>query len=158
MKYIAVKNIDDFLHYIRIKNNSLPSKMWSDDQLTVESFNKIYHQYEAFLVEEQGEIIGGYLLLDTDYSYWSEKENLDKAYYIHKLFILDRYNGQGYSNKIITHIKNYAKEKKKDYLRLDCRRHTQKLNDLYESLGFQFKREFNSEFSGSMNLREYKIQ
>ena len=157
MEIRKVKDIEEFLYYIRIKNNSMEEKMWSETQLTQESFDTLYHHYDAYLVTIDQQIIGGYLLLENDYSYWNEKDNQDHAYYIHKLFILAPYNKKGYSRQIIDHIKNIAQTQNKDYLRLDCRYQNIKLNQLYDKLGFKIVRKFNSPVSGKMNLREYQL-
>ncbi len=158
MKIDKQTSAEQFLYYIRIKNNSLPTQMWTDDSLTLEGLKEVYNTYETYLVYEEEAVIGGFLLLETDYSYWSEEENKDNAYYVHKLFVLPEFNGRGYAGKIMNEIKDIAKQQGKDYLRLDCRRHNVKLNQLYEGLEFKFKREYDSNFSGEMNLREYKVK
>lgn len=157
MEIVKLETPDLFLKYIRIKNDSLENKMWSDHALTIEGFEEIYSTYQTFLVYDQKKIIGGYLLLEQDFSYWSDEENKENAFYIHKLFVLPQFNGRGYSRKIVEEIKQYAKIMHKDYVRLDCRRFNEKLNTLYEMMEFKFKREFDSSFSGPMNLREYKV-
>ena len=151
-------NLDLFLKSIKIKNNSMNPKMWSDGSLTKKVFDQTYQNYQIFLAYEKQEIIGGFLLLEHDFSYWNKLDNLDACFYIHKLFILPEFNGQGYTTKIMDWIKAYAKENQKIYLRLDCRKPNQKLNLLYEKEGFHIKRSMTSPLSGLMNLRECKIK
>ena len=158
MEIVKLASPESFLAHIKIKNDSLLQKMWSDESLTVQGLEEVYDTYETYLVYEDEDVIGGFLLLEKDYSYWTPEENQDNAYYVHKLFVLPQFNGRGYAGKIMERIKEYAKQEHKDYLRLDCRRHNEKLNHLYESLDFQFKREFDSNFSGEMNLREYQVK
>ena len=122
MEIVKLASPESFLNYIKIKNDSLPQKMWSDESLTIQGLKEVYDTYETYLVYEDEHVIGGFLLLEKDYSYWTPEENQDNAYYIHKLFVLPQFNGRGYAGKIMVKIKEYAKLEHKDYLRLDCRR------------------------------------
>ena len=156
---VQVQNdLNLFLKAIRIKNNSMNPKMWDESSLTKSAFDQVYDLYLPFLVYEDQKIMGGFLLLEQDFSYWNSIDNQDSCFYIHKLFILPEFNGQGYTTKIMNWIKIYAKQHCKTYLRLDCRQNNPKLNSLYEKEAFLIKRSMISPLSGPMNLREYKIK
>lgn len=155
MKILKTNDIQEFIKYIVIKNNSI--KMWEPSSLTKEKFDIIYSKYTPYLIYNDSDVIGGFLLLDQDYSYWNDEDNLDKANYLHKFFILPQYNGQGLSNKILSLIKEISVSNGKDYLRLDCRQSIPKIRSIYENAGFIMIREFNSEYSGAMYLMEYNL-
>lgn len=161
MEIKEINDVEVFLKYLRIKNDDLFKskgiKMWSDDSLSVTGLNEVYNTYQMFLAIKNNDVIGCFILLEKDYSYWNNQENLDSAYYIHKLVVLPKYNGNGYAKEIIASIKEYALKRNKKYLRLDCRLHNNALNNLYESVGFKIKRPMISKFSGEMNLREFKL-
>ena len=158
MRIEEIKDINRFLYYLNLKNNSMESPMWKKEEITVEYFSKIYSTYKIYLVKEEEKVIGGFLLLDHDYTYWSNEENEKSCYYIHKLFILKEYNKKGYSPQIIQAIIKEGKKHNKKAIRLDSRSHLISLNHFYENLGFRVVRVMISPYSGKMNLRELNIE
>lgn len=154
MDLFETRDFDLFISYVKRKNDSMYPKMWDDSLLTKDAFDKMYGNYRMFLAMVDGRTIGGFVLLDHDYSYWNEKDNEDEAYYIHKIFVLKEYNGLKYGHEMIYEVANIAVANKKDYIRLDCRKHLTSLNNYYEEIGFGVVREMESPISGTMNLRQ----
>ncbi len=157
MEINKTDDISLFISYISQKNESMPTPMWKPEQLTIEHFNELYGNYQAYLITEGNTVIGGFLLLEHDYTCWNDIENLDQAFYIHKIFVLKEYNGKGYGHKAIQEIISIGKSLNKKYIRLDCRLHNESLNRYYEQEGLQIVRTTYSPYSGEMNLRQITI-
>lgn len=98
------------------------------------------------LTKNGGEAYMGYLKdipvttvigFDEDFDVWPDKVGVDKAYYLHKITVRPGYGGRGFAHLTLAHMKEVAKEKGKDYLRLDCRYNRDKLKQLYTSFGLE---------------------
>jgi GNAT superfamily N-acetyltransferase len=100
----------------------------------------MYPDNEPYLVYLGEQIIGGFVLLEHDRFLWSEEENNQRAFYIHKLVIKREFAGKGYAGKSIALIKDLALKEGVSYLRLDCYADRAYLMKLYEDCGFYKKR------------------
>lgn len=109
-------------------------KQW-DVNIYPKLFNKKYFlkqmETDKLFVLKKDKIAGVVLLKDKD-GYWPDLEN---AYYVHHLATSPDYKGLGI--ELLNFALEQAKKDNKDYLRLDCLRDNQKLNQYYESLGFK---------------------
>lgn len=119
---------------------SIGQLMWSIENLDPVNFEKMYPNYKPYLIYENDNIIGGFVLLEHDDFLWSEEDN-EKALYIHKLVIKSEFAGKGYAEKVIVLIKELARQAKVQYLRLDCYGDRVYLRKLYEQCEFYKKRE-----------------
>ena len=105
-----------------------PSKndhKWIDELIKNESF---------YLIEKDDTIIGVFSLSENDNKYWGSSN--DKAKYLHSLAVLPKYKNQKIGKNVINLIKADLKDKKYNYLRLDCISSNQKLKLYYKNQGF----------------------
>lgn len=99
-------------------------------------FMKMITLYELYIVKQEQEIIGAFLLKTEDKNYWKDSK---KAYYIHHFVTKLGYPNLG--TKMLNFIENLARQNSIHYLRLDCIKTNQKLNEYYQSRGFKNKGE-----------------
>jgi ribosomal protein S18 acetylase RimI-like enzyme len=104
-----------------------------------------------YIIKNNEEIIGGFEL-STNSKDW--EDNITPAYYIYKVVTKVGYKNIG--DFIFEKCKEMAKSNGKKYLRLDCLKSNEKLNDIYESHNFKLVRYGNNE-RYSYSLRELKI-
>lgn len=114
--------------------------MWNIENLNPINFGKMYPNYKPYLIYKNEDVIGGFILLNKDDFLWTEEENMEKAFYLHKLVIKQEYSGKGYAEKSMEIIKKIALESGVRYLRLDCYYDRNYLRRLYEKCGFYKKR------------------
>lgn len=114
--------------------------MWNTSNLNPASFEAMYPDNIPFLIYNAENIIGGFILLKNDRFLWSEEENTQKAFYIHKLVIKPEFSGRDYAEESISLIKELAVQAEVSYLRLDCYDDRNYLKKLYERCGFRQKR------------------
>jgi GNAT superfamily N-acetyltransferase len=94
---------------------------------------------------EQGNPIGTVDLRDNDEAVWGEDGI--SAVYAHRLAIDPAYSGRGVGQQIINWVVNKAQSEERDFIRLDCVSHNQKLRTYYESKGFVHVRDI--EYGGN---------
>ncbi len=68
---------------------------------------------------------------------WGDK-NQQPAVYIHRIAVNPNFRGQNLTKKIIHWAHAFAKEKQKEYIRLDTAGYNQKLINYYTQCGFNF--------------------
>ncbi|BCN29314.1 GNAT family N-acetyltransferase [Anaeromicropila herbilytica] len=144
IKEIAEERIEILLELLREKADwliKIEKPMWNPKYLSKEEFLKKYNNCKMFVIQESEEVVGGFVLIENDQSFWNSEENNDAAYYIHKLVIKDGYTGKGYAKDAIEWVKDYSISKSKTYLRLDCYGDREYLKKLYRECGFTLKRE-----------------
>ena len=100
----------------------------------VSYFKKQMKENKLFIAKKDGVVVGGFLLKENDYHYWSDCDNV-KAYYIHHFVAKIGENGLG--KIMIDFAQKEAKKNKKEYLRLDCVSDNKKLNNYYQKLNFE---------------------
>lgn len=118
--WLADNNINQW------KVNSYPIRYNIDyfkDQMQI---NKLY------IAKKDDEVCGGLLLKDSDEKYWNDNPD---AYYVHHL--ATKINESGLGKILIEFVINQAIKDNKDYFRLDCVSHNEKLNNYYKKLGFE---------------------
>lgn len=123
IKEITEEKIETLLELLREKANwliKIGKPMWNPKYLSKQEFLNKYINCEMFIIQENEEVIGGFVLIENDNLFWNSDENNDSSYYIHKLVIKDGYTGKGYARDVIECIKKYSILKCKNYLRLDC--------------------------------------
>lgn len=90
--------------------------------------------------------------MSTNSKEWND--DITPAYYIYKVVTKVGYKNIG--KILFDNCKEMAQRDGKRYLRLDCLKSNQKLNDIYESYNFRLKR-YGSNERYSYSLRELKI-
>lgn len=81
----------------------------------------------------------------NDEDIWKEK-NKDKAIYIHRIVTHPDFRGMGLVKNIVAWGKNFAKENKIDFIRMDTWGDNQKLINYYQLCGFNFLGIINPDF------------
>ncbi len=126
---------------------------WSNNYLKKYNeyyFNDVMKNHKLYVVKEENNVIGVFLLKESDKEYWY---NDDSAYYIHHL--ATKIGSTGLGTKIIEFIEKIAKENSKKYIRLDCKKSNNELNKYYENHGFKYRG--SKEKPYSHNLWEKEI-
>jgi GNAT superfamily N-acetyltransferase len=84
--------------------------------------------------DDQDNPVGTIDVRDSDETVWGE-DNVS-AIYAHRLAIDPAFSGQGAGQQILEWVVEKAKAEGKEFIRLDCVAHNQKLRAYYESKGF----------------------
>lgn len=151
------EEITDILSIIEERCNWLKENgihQWANNYVgkyNANYFEKAMIMHKLFIVKQGGEIVGSFLLKEEDKTYWN---NIEPAYYIHHLATKLGYKGVG--AEILTYIEKLARENKKEYIRLDCKKSNIELNQYYQNQGFQYKG--SGEEPYSYNLWEKRIK
>lgn len=114
-------------------------------------FSEVMKLHKLYVVSQENKVIGVFLLKEEDKTYW---KNDDSAYYIHHLATRIGYSGVG--TKIIQFIEQLARKNSKKYIRLDCKKSNNELNQYYQKQGFIYKG--TGEEPYSYNLWEKEVQ
>lgn len=114
-------------------------------------FIEAINNKDYYILKKENQIIAGFEL-STNSKEW--KDNTTSAYYIYKVVTKIGYKNVG--KVIFDKCKEIAKKDGKEYLRLDCLKSNEKLNDIYESHNFKLIRYGHNE-RYSYSLRELKI-
>jgi len=109
--------------------------MWDESQITLESLKNKYDDPVYYIGIVNGEIIGGFILIEFDRILWPEKKD-DAAYYFHKFVVKNEYCGKGYADEMLKWFIRYGKENNKKYLRLDYDGNRKYTHELYARNGF----------------------
>ena len=104
-----------------------------------------------YIIKQNDDIIGCFELSHFN-SNWNN--NNMYAYYLNKIVTKVGYRNLG--KTILDTVKRIAKNDGKKYLRLDCLKSNNRLNEIYEKYGFKFVRYGKNE-KYSYALRELKI-
>ena len=128
-------------------------KQWSKylEHHPKEEFIDVINNSNYFILKENNNIIAGFEL-STDSKYW--KDEITKAYYIYKLVIKVGYKNIG--ELIFEICKDITKNNNMSYLRLDCLKNNNKLNQIYNNHGFKLIKNGYEDYY-SYSLRELKI-
>lgn len=111
-------------------------KQWGDwyytDVYNEEYFVNIMKVNQLYVAKYENEIEGTFLLKTEDTNYWKDHK---KAYYIYHFATKLGYPNLG--TKLLNFIENLAKKNSIHYIRLDCVKGNQKLNEYYQNHGFK---------------------
>lgn len=86
---------------------------------------------------ENGEVACTFVITFNDAFIWKERDK-QPSIYIHRIVTHPLFRGKAYVNDIIDWAKQYCKEKKRDFIRLDTWGDNLKLRDYYVRFGFTF--------------------
>lgn len=140
---IELAKLKDINHIINILENRCiwmernNIKQWESNSYTL-SFNNDYFKKEIekktlYVARINIKICGVFLIRDDD-KLW---EDYKSALYIHHLATDINYKGLG--RVMIEYIKYIAIRYNKRYIRLDCVKNNERLNNYYQKLGFNLK-------------------
>jgi GNAT superfamily N-acetyltransferase len=136
---IDYERVEEFLEMLRERASWLEAKgqpMWNPEYLEKDAFIERYHRPACFLAFDGGEKVGGFALIEKDEDLWPDRLG-DSAFYIHKFVVRQACSGRGYAGRILAWIEGYARERGKDYLRLDYYEDREYLGKLYARAGFR---------------------
>lgn len=114
-------------------------------------FEETINSKNYYIIKQNNEIVAGFEL-STDSKYWND--NITSAYYIYKVVTKVGYKNIG--KILFEKCKEMAKLNNKEYLRLDCLKSNEKLNNIYESHNFKLVGFGHNEYY-NYSLRELKI-
>ncbi len=128
-------------------------KQWSKylEHHPKDEFIDVINNSNYFILKENNEIIAGFEL-STDSKYWNDEKA--KAYYIYKLVTKVGYKNIG--ELVFEICKDITKNNNMGYLRLDCLKNNDKLNQIYNNHGFKLIKNGYEDYY-RYSLRELKI-
>jgi len=85
----------------------------------------------------EDDIVCNWAITFSDKEIWEEKDKNDSIY-IHRIATNSEFRGNKYIHKIVKWAKEYAKQKEKQFVRLDTLGNNTKLIEHYTSAGFKF--------------------
>ena len=133
------------------KDNNI--KQWSRylQNHPKEEFVEAIENKNFYIIKQNNILVAGFEL-STNSKDWND--DITPAYYIYK--VVTKVGHKNLGQVIFDKCKELAKRDGKKYLRLDCLKSNQKLNDIYESHNFKLIRYGHNE-RYSFSLRELKI-
>ena len=114
-------------------------------------FEEVINSRNYYIIKDKDEIIAGFEISNNSKDW---KDDITPAYYIYKIVTKVGYKNIG--DIIFKKCKEIAKLDGKKYLRLDCIKSNQKLNNIYEKDNFKLIRYGHNE-RYEYSLRECKI-
>lgn len=103
---------------------------------------------ELYVAKLNKKVVGAMLIKFSDKSYWEDDQ---KSLYIHHLASRLDNSGGGVGTMLLNYAYHLAEKYDKEYVRLDCKKSNQKLNEYYQSNGFLFRG------SGKEGTYEYNL-
>ena len=91
-----------------------------------------------YIIKEGNEIACTFVITFNDLIIWKQASK-DPAIYLHRIATSPKFRGRSYVKKIIEWAKEYAKQKGKEYIRLDTHSGNERINKYYSSCGFTYK-------------------
>lgn len=116
------KGLDQWLYWL---DPPISKKKWLEEGL---------RNREFYFLKQADDTLGMIRILESDEMYWG-KQN-DSALYIHSLVVKEEFKGRGLGAKAMLKVEEIAREKKMDFLRLDCVSENQALCNYYIQQGF----------------------
>lgn len=131
-------------------------KQWDTEEVLWENLSKDYKIEEFYIVRIKEKVVGSFILVDFDPTYWIH-DKPKQALYIHKLMVDECVKKQGVSDAILTFFKEEGKRRGYTVVKLDVRAHKEKLRSLYERNGFQLVEVVNLQKGYLTALYEYQL-
>lgn len=151
-----IKDIDSILELYSdrmkwFKDNNI--KQWSRylQNHPKEEFEEAIQNKNFYIVKQNDELVAGFEL-STNSMDWND--NITPAYYIYK--VVTKVGHKNLGQVIFDKCKELAKLNGKKYLRLDCLKSNEILNNIYEEHNFKLVRYGKNE-RYSYSLRELKV-
>jgi GNAT superfamily N-acetyltransferase len=116
---------------------SIRSPLWKASDLTPVSLKVEVEQGLFFLARCDGEDAGVFSLQEEDEIYWSDADH-QGTLYLHKLAVRRNFAKRGVSSFMLEQAIQFARDRGKKFLRLDCDAHRPELNRLYRDFGFTY--------------------
>lgn len=126
-----------------------PSKWWQPKNLNPEFLLQHANSDEFYVCTVDGIPAAAQVLqLSQDVKEWQtiDKNNPQKALYIHWLCVAREFAGRGLTRVMIDYATQKAKERGLKLLRVDTNADEAKLREIYEGLGFQLVEEIQEDY------------
>lgn len=138
-------------------NDAHDMHQWSYEEVTWRAFSQLYkiEDYQVGILD--GVIVCGMFVVDVDTIYWPQ-EPKGVALYIHKVCVDPDYKGLGFGKLLLDRFKELGKQYPVSSVRLDVKKHKDKLQKFYEENGFVFVREGQFVPDTKTYLYEYKLE
>lgn len=122
----------DVVQWMKINN----LRQWRFKELNL--LYSLFDLSDFFLCfNSENKAVGFMILSNYDISHCWYKSNLKGALYLYKLTVKREYAKMGYSKKLLCYAKEYASQRKYNYICLYCLKEHEKLSLFYEENGFK---------------------
>ena len=116
-----------------------------------DEFLKAIENNELFVIYQKNNIVACFELSE-DSRLWNEEDN--ESYYIYK--IVSKIGSSGIGAVMFDICSDIAKLNNKKYLKIDCLERNKKLNEIYDSYGFEYVRTDTKDYY-TFNLRKKRV-
>ncbi|WP_164515123.1 GNAT family N-acetyltransferase [Paenibacillus lentus] len=130
-------------------------QQWIPQQFTIEEINRYFAEREIYLLIREEQPVGMFTLQTSDPEYWGAL-NEEGFSYLHRLTVRSSWRGKQLGSAMIEWAAKRTKQLNRGVLRLDCWDGNEKLNRMYESIGFVRKGSGEKQGRG-YNLYEMNI-
>lgn len=137
-------------------NDTHGMHQWTYQEVSWEAFSKLYRieDYQVGILD--GNIVCGMFVVDVDELYWPD-EPAGVALYLHKICVDPEYRGLGFGSQLLDRFIEMGRMHSKPCVRLDVKKHKDKLQKFYEGHGFVFVKEGQFLPDTNTYLYEYKL-
>lgn len=122
-----------------MNQNNIPN-LWNETNILWDNLEKSYQISDFYIAYLNEKPVGCVAVTDIDTTYWHNIE-CGKSLYLHKLAIKNEARGNRLSSQMIDHVKNIARSRGINEIRLDCNADRAKLRKIYEDQGFKLVKE-----------------
>lgn len=112
--------------------------LWSEQMFTIPKVQQDIAEYECYVADRKGEVIGTFRLQFVDPEIWPDVSP-NESVFLHRLTIRRAYGGTGIAQEILHYGKRRTKDAGRRVLRLDCAADRPKLRAIYERAGFVWR-------------------
>ncbi len=136
---VTITDIDQIYSFYRIASDYQKAKekviVWPDfNRNMVETEIAEHRQFKMLM---NNEVVCIWAITFNDEQIWEER-NRDSAIYIHRIATNPDFRGRNFVSKIVDWVKEYAKEKGIQFIRLDTLGNNTRLIKHYKNAGFDF--------------------
>ncbi|WP_152392561.1 GNAT family N-acetyltransferase [Paenibacillus guangzhouensis] len=129
---------------------------WNPSHFKIDQVRDCFEQgYELFLARWRDEVVGTCMICWSDAFIWKELDH-DDAGYIHRFAVSRRHVGLAIGRQLLQWAEDYIRSQGKHVVRLDCMTDNPRLNQYYQSCGYEFVRVFHWDNGWRANLYEKK--
>jgi len=117
--------------------------LWGTEPFTDDEVARLIIGGKMFVYKIDGTSAASVLLANNDERMWGDAGDDDSAIYVHRLCVGDSFRGKGVGQKVLNLAEDFALQKNKVRLRLDCPYDNRSLCGYYEQLGFREVRRYD---------------
>ncbi|BAC12319.1 GNAT family N-acetyltransferase [Oceanobacillus iheyensis] len=131
-----LKGVSSWLQESRLKQWEFLNEGGEDPEI-----KQAIEDENTFIVKEGDELIATFTLYEIqnpwDKNIWGQSS--DDAFYLHRLSVDYARLGTGLGRDVIAWMETYTKTQGMKRIRLDCVENNEKLNSIYQNLGYDYK-------------------